>query len=218
MIKAILFDLDGTLLDTLDDLADSANAMLAGRGHPPHPVDAYRRFVGDGMATLVERTHPHHAVPSGADLQTAVRTYQAEYSRRWKDKSRPYPGLPGLLATLSAQGKQLGVVSNKAQSFTELCVNHFFPEIPWGVVIGQRDGIPHKPHPAGALEAAGILGVEPGECVFVGDSGIDMRTACAAGMIPAGVLWGFREAEELTGAGALHLVKDASALEALLLA
>lgn len=212
MIKAVIFDLDGTLLDTLDDLADAANAMLAARGHPPHPVSAYRRFVGDGMATLVQRAHPPGTHLDEQELGTALRSYQEAYARRWDHKTRPYPGIEGLLGALVEQGIGIAVVSNKGHAYTRPCIDHFFPDLPWGAVYGQRDGIPRKPHPAGALDAACDLGVAPEACAFVGDSGVDMQTGTAAGMVTVGVLWGFREAEELQAGGARHLIAQPAEL------
>ncbi len=208
MIQAVIFDLDGTLLDTLGDLAASGNAVLRKRGLPEHSPDAFRHFIGDGMANLVRRIFPENATPAeGAELEAALADYKREYGDRWRDTTRPYEGIPELLDGLVARGLKLGVVSNKAQAFTEKCVDAFCGGWPWAAVIGQRDGIPHKPDPAGALEAAQQFAVAPEACVFVGDSGVDMRTGTRAGMKAIGVLWGFRDAEELRENGASALIE-----------
>lgn len=212
-IKAVIFDLDGTLLDTLGDLAASGNAVLRKRGLPEHSTEAFCQFIGDGMANLVRRIFPEDAKPAeGAELEAALADYKAEYSARWRDTTRPYEGIAELLDALVARGIALGVLSNKAHAFTEQCVSEFVGDWPWAVVLGQRDGIPHKPDPAGAIEAAERFGLKPEECAFVGDSGVDMQTGSRAGMLPIGVLWGFRGAEELRKNGAKALIERPSQL------
>ncbi len=207
-IKAVIFDLDGTLLDTLGDLAASGNAVLRKRGLPEHSVDAFRQFIGDGMANLVRRIFPEDAKPAeGDELEAALADYKAEYSARWRDTTRPYDGIAGVLDALVERGIALGVLSNKAHAFTGQCVSEFVGDWPWAVVLGQREGIPHKPDPTGAIEAAERFGVAPGACAFVGDSGVDMRTGSGAGMLPIGALWGFRGADELRENGARALIE-----------
>lgn len=213
MIQAVIFDLDGTLLDTLGDLAASGNAVLRQRGYPEHETDAYRHFIGDGMANLVRRIFPEDAKPAeGVELAAALAEYKREYAHRWQDTTRPYDGIPELLDHLVGHGVKLGVVSNKAQAFTENCVEAFVGGWPWAAVIGQRDGIPHKPDPAGALEAAKKFPVAPENCVFVGDSGVDMLTGAGAGMKAIGALWGFRDAVELRENGASALIERPAGL------
>jgi phosphoglycolate phosphatase len=208
MIRAVIFDLDGTLLDTLGDLAASGNAVLRKRGLPEHPTEAYRQFVGGGAANLVKDIFPADAAPEHpADLEAALMDYKAEYTARWRDTTVPYPGIADLLDALVEREVALGVLSNKAHPFTEQCVAEFLGAWPWSVVLGQRDGIPHKPDPTGAVEAAERLGLSPECCAFVGDSGIDMETGSRAGMAPIGVLWGFREAPELRAHGARGLIE-----------
>jgi phosphoglycolate phosphatase len=201
----LIFDLDGTLLDTLDDLADSGNAALDALGLPQHPVDAYRYFVGLGIEELVRRMLPESR-RDPATLQEATGLTAGEYKRRWKDKTRPYEGVPELLEDLRRRGLPVCVLSNKPQVYTDLTVAEFFPGRPFAIVRGARPEVPNKPHPAGALALAGELGLTPGAVVFVGDSATDMRTARGAGMLPVGVLWGFRDAAELTENGARHLI------------
>lgn len=205
MPAAAIFDLDGTLLDTLDDLADSANEALGTCGFPEHPVDAYRIFVGDGMGVLMERILP----ASSKDPKTVARllqAYRAAYDRRWKSKSKPYEGVEALLAALTERGIPLAVLSNKPQAYTEICMAHFLGQHRFDIILGQRDAVPRKPDPAGAWEIARHWGLPPEEILFIGDTATDMDTATAAGMIPVGVRWGFRSEAELVAHGARHLV------------
>lgn len=201
--KAVLFDLDGTLLDTLRDLADSGNEVLAARGLPPHPLDAYRRFVGNGMVNLARDIFPEEIRPrTEVEVESLLAEYRAAYSRNWRNTTVPYPGVPELLDRLVAGRVPIGVVSNKAHDFTLACMEAFLDAWSWDVVLGHREGHLRKPDPGGALEAAATLGFDPGDCLFVGDSDVDMLTARKAGMRAIGVSWGFRPVEELRAAGA----------------
>ncbi|HUF60677.1 MAG TPA: HAD-IA family hydrolase [Verrucomicrobiales bacterium] len=215
-VDAVVFDLDGTLLDTLEDLAESLNAALEEAGYPPHPVSAYRYFVGDGARRLVERAFPPGRPPAEEEADRIYRNYLRHYGECWDRKSKPYPGILELLDLLRDLGIPLAVCSNKPDAFTRLCVERLLPPQRFAAVIGQREGVPRKPDPAAALLAARQMGVDPGACLFVGDSGVDMETACRAGMAPIGVLWGFREAGELLGAGARCLLASPAELEPLL--
>jgi phosphoglycolate phosphatase len=199
--RAVLFDLDGTLLDTLDDLADSANAALAHHGFPVHPVDAYKYFVGDGVAQLMLRILPgdRRDTQTAADLSL---TYRDEYRRRWKSKSRPYPGIAELLDALASRNIPSVVLSNKPDDFTRACVTELLPRWTFDVVMGASDTIPHKPNPAGALQVARMVKVDPADFLYLGDTSTDMKTAVAAGMYPVGALWGFRTRDELLASGA----------------
>lgn len=209
--RAVIFDLDGTLLNTLDDLADSANEALAAAGLPVHPVDAYRTFVGDGINMLVQRI-----IPAGRcdDEMVAhvLALYRAAYGRRWNSRTKPYAGMPETLHELSFKPVKLAVLSNKPQKFTELCITHHLPGNPFHLVFGQRDNVPPKPDPAGALEIALAFQVAPSEVIFVGDSKTDMNTAAAAGMRAIGVSWGFRPVEELRSHGAEIVVNHPAEL------
>jgi len=204
--KAILFDLDGTLLDTLRDLADAMNEVLAAEGRPPHPVDAYRMFVGDGVRTLVSRALAPR-IPDDAALEAGVRAFLDAYGRRWRDHTRPYPGVAALLDGLFERGLQVAIFSNKPEGYTRLTVEAFLGRWSFGEVRGARPDVPVKPDPTGALEIAAHLGVAPGACVFCGDTGVDMATGRRAGMVPVGVLWGFRERAELEEAGARAMLE-----------
>lgn len=203
--QAVLFDLDGTLLDTLEDLATAANRVLAARGLPVHPVAAYRTFVGDGLPTLVERMLPAH-LRATAMVAEAVAAFTEEYGRNWHERSAPYPGIEALLEQLTVAGVRLSILSNKPDGFTRLCVHRLLPRFHFEPLLGQRAGVPKKPDPAAALEIARRLELRPADILYVGDSGVDMRTARAAGMEPVGVLWGFRDQVELRQAGAHRLV------------
>lgn len=204
-IHAVIFDLDGTLLDTLDDLANAANRVLAKRGFPTHSAADYCHFVGDGVGTLMARILP----PENRDestLRQCIHEMKEDYAQNWNVATKPYAGISEMLDGLHAQGLKLAVLSNKPQVFTDLCVNHQLPPGLFEAVLGQREGVPVKPDPAGALEITRTLGVDPAACLYVGDTGTDMHTAVAAGMFPVGVLWGFRDEQELRDTGAKAIV------------
>ncbi len=202
MIKAILFDLDGTLTNTLDDIADAMNRSLRLHGLPEWPVDAYCYLVGDGAKKLAER-----AVRERQDLALSVqKEYQAYYETHTRVKTQPYAGVPEMLRELQNLGMKLAVFSNKPDADTKNVVAHFFPETPWTAVRGQVEDIPVKPDPAGALAAARAMEVEPAEVLYLGDTSTDMKCAVNAGMLPVGALWGFRTAQELEDSGAQYLV------------
>ncbi len=214
--KAVLFDLDGTLLDTLDDLGDSMNAVLAARGYPTHPIRAFTVFVGDGVENLVRRALPAPEGSTDAVVREIVPLMRAEYSRRWKDKTRPYDGVPEMLEALAARGLRLAVLSNKPHPATTEVVDHFFPAGRFDAVFGARPGVPIKPDAGAALDVARQLGIPPREFLYLGDTNTDMQTATAAGMYAVGVLWGFRAAEELREAGARVLISHPREVLALL--
>jgi|WetSurMetagenome_2_1015567.scaffolds.fasta_scaffold10875_3 phosphoglycolate phosphatase len=203
---AALFDLDGTLLNTLEDIADAVNRALGSLGFPEHPVDAYRYFVGEGIAELARRALPLECRGTD-DLRECLAAVSREYGGGLLVKTKPYDGVPELLAELAGRGIRCAVVSNKPHELTLRSVGALLAGVPFGAVLGERKGVPPKPDPAIAVEAASILGVSPARCVYVGDSGIDMKTATAAGMYPVGVLWGFRDEKELADNGAKSLVK-----------
>lgn len=203
--RAALFDLDGTLLDTLDDIADSMNRVLAARGFPTHGLDEYRYFVGDGARTLVTRTLPAKK-RAPALVDACLAEYRVDYGAHWKDKTRVYDGIPALLDGLVARGVKLAVLSNKPHDATVRCVEAFLPRWRFDVVRGQQDGIPHKPSPAGAQAVARKLRIPPGRFLYLGDTATDMQTARAAGMFAVGALWGFRPAQELADHGARVLI------------
>jgi phosphoglycolate phosphatase len=206
MKRAVLFDLDGTLLDTLEDLADAVNAALAALGFPSHPLDAYRYFVGDGVETLMRRALPEAATADSALLSRAMDLQRAEYLHRWHVKTQPYPGIPQLLAELERRQVPMAVLSNKPDAFVGGMVRHFLPEVRFEVARGARPGVPVKPDPGSALQLAAEMGVRPSDFLYLGDTNTDMRTALGAGMMPVGALWGFRTERELRDSGAVVLV------------
>ena len=198
MIKAVLFDLDGTLTDTIRDISDAMNYALQQHGLPGWTVAEYCYLVGDGAKKLAER-----AVRGRQDLALSVqKTYQAYYETHNLVTSKPYDGIPEMLAELQRRGYKLAVFSNKPDADTKNVVAHYFPQVKWDVVRGQMEGIPVKPDPMGAFAAAEAMGVAPDEVLYLGDTSTDMRCAVNAGMHPVGVLWGFRKEDELRNSGA----------------
>ena len=203
--KAVIFDLDGTLLDTLEDIADAANHVLLQKGFPTHRIDAYRYFVGDGVNILFSRVLPEQK--QNDDLVAeCVAAFREAYGYYWNVKTKPYDGIPDMLDSLTARGFRLAVLSNKPDDFAKKCVKELLSEWQFEVVFGSQDGIPRKPHPEGALRIANLIDTKPGHILYLGDTFIDMRTAVAAGMFPVGALWGFRSAEELRNAGAEKVI------------
>jgi phosphoglycolate phosphatase len=202
---AVLFDLDGTLLDTLDDLADSANLALCKLGFPEHPAEKYKYFIGDGFENLVGRALPEDRRDAATRAQCLDLTL-GNYATLWDKKTRPYDGIAELLDALTTRGIPKAVMSNKLEEFTRLCVERFLGHWVFDVVLGTGPSMPRKPDPAGALQIARRLQLEPVEIVYLGDTGTDMQTAVAAGMFPVGALWGFRTADELLAHGARLLL------------
>lgn len=200
-LKAFIFDLDGTLIDSLADIAESINRMLDARGYPRCEQEVFKQMVGDGMEKLVERALPE-AVRSEERIKTCVEEYRAHYDVLWNAQTRPYDGIVAMLAELKARGVKLGVISNKAQRFTVPMTEHFFGTGVFDHILGQRAEVPRKPDAAAAHEMAALLGLNTGEMAYVGDSGIDMQFAKNSGMRAVGVRWGFRSEAELVESGA----------------
>lgn len=205
--KAIIFDLDGTLLDTLKDLALAVNAVLESKGYSGHPLDAYRYFVGDGIDLLVKRTFPE-AAWSGGNLDHLVEVVKEEYGRRWADHTEPYSGVPEMLDLLEQMAVPKAIFSNKPQQFALLTVEKLLSHWRFLEVIGIGPHMPRKPDPTGALKIAKKMKLEPDEIVYAGDTDTDMKTAYTGGFYPAAVLWGFRPAEELKTAGAKFMAAE----------
>jgi phosphoglycolate phosphatase len=206
MYQGVIFDLDGTLINSLKDLADSTNHALSVQGYPTHPDEEYRYFVGQGVLKLIEAVLPTQARNSESIAKTRA-LFDEYYDAHYLDKTKPYEGIDELVATLRIKGLKLAVVSNKPDEFAGKIVRSLFKNNEFNVVFGQREGIPRKPSPAGPLEACTIMGIDPKDCLYLGDLGVDMQTADAAGMYPVGVLWGFRDADELSKSGAKTLIK-----------
>lgn len=209
--KAYIFDLDGTLIDSLADIAESINRMLDARGYPRCEQEVFKQMVGDGMEKLVERALPEYA-RSAELIQICVEEYRAHYDTLWNAQTRPYEGIVELLAGLKTRGLKLGVISNKAHRFTVPMTEHFFGTAVFDHILGQRADVPRKPDPAGAHEMAAFLGLKSNEMAYVGDSGIDMQFAKSSGMKAIGVRWGFRSEAELTECGADVLISRAAEL------
>jgi phosphoglycolate phosphatase len=204
--RAVLFDLDGTLLNTLQDLANSMNSVLERSHFPVHDLEAYKYFVGDGIEMLVRRALPAAERDREATFTACLEAMREEYSRRSQEHTRPYEGVPELLDSLTRLGIRLAILSNKPHDATLKVVAELLPRWHFEVVFGERRLIPKKPDPAGAMEIAQSFGIPPAEFLYVGDTAVDMMTAKAAGMFAVGALWGFRKAEELTAAGARVLI------------
>ena len=212
--QAIIFDLDGTLLDTLQDLADSMNATLSHFGFPTHELDNYRYFVGDGMEKLVQRSVPNSVKNDSRLISRCLEMMRKTYELNWKVMTRPYPGVPDLLDALSRRGLKMAVFSNKPDDFTRKAVDGLLPAWHFQAVVGAHPPVPLKPDPFSALEIAKRLKLEPARFVYLGDTATDMKTANAAGMFAVGALWGFRDAAELIAGGASKLIgKPAELLE-----
>jgi phosphoglycolate phosphatase len=192
--RGVIFDLDGTLADSLEDIASAMNRTLAGHGFPVHPISDYRTFVGEGVRKLVERALP----PGTEHLRDAfLAAYQADYAEHLLDATRLFPGISGVLDGLAAAGVPMGVLSNKTDLPTRRMVEALCGRWKFGAVVGERPGVPRKPDPSSALALADALGAPPEAVAFVGDTSVDMLTARAASMRPVGVLWGFRPKEVL---------------------
>lgn len=211
MKKLVIFDLDGTLLNTIADLAQCTNHALQALGYPTHPEEAYNFMVGNGINKLFER-----ALPEGEKTEENVLRVRREfipyYNQHNADKSRPYPGIPELLNQLQEEGIQLAVASNKYQAATEKLIAHYFPNIRFTAVFGQREGINVKPDPTIVQDILEIAGTAKEDVLYVGDSGVDMQTATNAKVTACGVTWGFRPRTELEACHPAHIVSSASAI------
>ena len=201
--RGVIFDLDGTLLDTLADLADAMNSALATNALPTHPNPAdHKYFIGDGVANYILRATSADVHDDPALLAKLGNDYRAAYAAGWKNKTRPYDGVIEMLDELARRGMRAAVLSNKPDDTTKLTVGEFLGSARFEIVRGATDGAPLKPDPTTALAIAAEMAIDPGEFAYVGDTATDMQTAGAAGMFAIGALWGFRSAGELTSAGA----------------
>lgn len=201
MIHTILFDLDGTLLNTIDDLADAANWVCAQNGWPQHTVAEYKYMVGNGIPKLVERFSPAEARTPDRLAETLAQ-FTARYDAHKEDKTAPYPGIPALLEDLKDEGIQTAVFSNKADALCGKIIEHYFGPGAFSAVRGSRPGVPTKPDPTGLWDLMRQLNADPATTLFVGDSDVDILTGHNAGLPAMGAVWGFRGAGELTAAGA----------------
>ncbi len=214
MTKAVIFDLDGTLLNTIDDLATSTNYALERNGYPTHELSVYPYYVGNGVAKLLERALPEQArTPENVALLR--RDFVAYYDRHNTDLTRPYPGIPELLATLRQREIVLAVASNKYHEATLRLIDHYFPGM-FRIVMGQREGVPPKPDPTVVYDILSATGISKNDTLYVGDSGVDMATAANSGLHSVGVTWGFRPKSELQQFGAMYMIDSPAELLGLL--
>ncbi|MCF6159475.1 MAG: HAD family hydrolase [wastewater metagenome] len=204
--KAIIFDLDGTLLNTLEDLGNAVNHVLGKKGFPTHSLDAYRYFVGNGTIMLIHRALPENKRNEDT-IRICVREFREEYGRNWNKKTALYDGVTEMLDTLTEYGLKMAILSNKPDDFTKRCVTEFLPQWTFDMILGQQDSLPLKPDPAGAMAITRYFGISPSHVIYLGDTAVDMKTAVAAGMFPIGALWGFRTGQELSENGAQALIK-----------
>lgn len=211
MIRLAVFDLDGTLLDSLEDLADAVNYALKKNGFETHPVEKYRYFVGDGAAKLIERVLPEGAkTPENEKLLHD--DFSIYYEKHFKDKTAPYSGICEALEKLTGEGIKLAVLSNKPHDFVGGLVSGFFGGSFNAGMWGNREGVRRKPYPDGLKLILDNAGVKPSECVMIGDTSVDIKTARNTGVHSVGCLWGFREIQELKEAGAEAIAENPSEL------
>ncbi|WP_343208948.1 HAD family hydrolase [Anaerolentibacter hominis] len=202
--KGIIFDLDGTLLNTIADLSDSVNAVLDEYDYPGFTYDQYKLKIGKGFRNLLENSFPE-GLWDDKLIDEALEKFLSIYDKNYMNKTAPYEGIDRMLDELAARNIQVGVNSNKRTDYTNDLIHKFFCRIPFVEIFGEREGIPKKPDPAAALEIAGLMGLKPEEVLYIGDSKTDMVTGKNAGMDTVGVLWGFRDFKELSENGATYI-------------
>ncbi len=205
--EAVVFDMDGTLLNTLTDIGKATNRVLAARNYPTHPLKDYQYFVGAGIVRLMKCVLPEEA-QTETMIKECIEEFTLDYKNSWQENTKPYDGVVEMLNALSKLGLRLAILSNKPHDLTQFSVKEMLADWPFEMVLGQRDHIPRKPDPAGALEIAKKMDIPSAHILYLGDTGIDMETAVNAGMFPIGVLWGFRPREELLQAGAKVLIES----------
>ena len=204
MIKLVIFDLDGTLLNTLEDLKECTNYILRKYHFPEHPLDSYRYFVGNGIPVLIQK-----AIPTGTPKELEVKILEeflAFYDLHKADLTAPYPGIVQLLETLQNKGIQIAVASNKVHDAMAPLMAYYFPKIKFLAAIGNREGIPPKPHPQIVADIISMTDFDLSEVLYVGDTKVDMETAHRAQLTAVGVLWGFRDREELEESNAEYII------------
>jgi phosphoglycolate phosphatase len=210
----LIFDLDGTLVDSLPGIAGSLNRTLTAHGLPGHSEEKVRSFVGDGLRMLIQRGAG--MAMDATQIDTLVSAFKQDYDLTWSSGTIVYPGIHNLLEELQKSGYPLAVLSNKTHDFTVAMVAKLFPNIQFTKVLGQQDGVRHKPHPAGAFLIAHTAGLEPEDCFLIGDSTIDLETANNAEMKAISVTWGYHDRAKLLKAGATVFADTPSQIPALL--
>jgi len=201
-VLGVIFDLDGTLVDTIGDFASAVNTVLSAHGLPVFGLREFKTMVGDGFSTLVAKALGPELVADVFFFDSILAEAKSRYAVECLLTTKPFDGVRELLAELSAQGKVCAVLSNKPHYMSQTIVKALFPAQAFVSVLGERPGVPRKPHPWAALEIAQSAGIPPSSWAFVGDSGVDMKTGLAAGMMPWAALWGYRSIDELVDAGA----------------
>ncbi|MEE0945539.1 MAG: HAD family hydrolase [Acutalibacteraceae bacterium] len=207
MIKAVLFDLDGTLVNTLGDLSFSVNYVLKKHGYPVHEAEKFKKFIGNGNEAMVRRALPEEKRNHREYVLKLRDEFYEYYKKHCADKSCLYDGIEELVVALKKMDISIAIVTNKAQIMTDVLVPQLFGENVFSAIIGQRDGVPTKPEPHMPFLAMTEMDVNPDECLFVGDSSVDIETGLNCGNTPVGVLWGFRDEKELRDAGARYIVE-----------
>jgi phosphoglycolate phosphatase len=205
MFEAVIFDLDGTILNTLDDLADSANHVLSENGYRTYPTEQYKTFVGNGIPKLIERILPQDV--SEAVFERVLAEFRVYYGEHKNDKTAPYRGIPEMLAELKNHGLKICVLSNKQHDLSVEIVKHHFGNDTFDLIRGKMEQFPAKPDPASCNDVISILNITKRNILYVGDSNVDMQTGANAGLVKCGVSWGFRSVEELKSAGADYIAR-----------
>ena len=214
MKKLAIFDLDGTLLNTIEDLGYAANHALQAHGYPTHSIASYPFFVGNGVRRLIERVLPADA-RTEATIDRLLVTFKEYYNDHNTDYTKPYEGIPELLSLLSSRGVAIAVASNKYQAATEKLISHFFPTLSFIAVEGQKEGVPVKPDPSIVFEILAKAKTPKADTIYIGDSGVDMETARRACVDSVGVTWGFRPEKELVENHADTIVNSPGDIEKL---
>ena len=204
MKKAVIFDLDGTLLDTLTDIMESVNKVLELHNFPTHDLQAYKYFIGSGIGVLTQKAFPQDI--TDIEFSNYLAEVMTEYEARQTLRTKPYNGIMEMLQRLNKEGIMIAILSNKPDEFAKPTVKHFFPNINFEMVFGSRENVARKPSPDAVFEILELLKLDKSDCLFVGDTSTDIRTAVNAGVDAVGVSWGFRTIEELNRAGAKYII------------
>jgi len=214
--QGVIFDLDGTLIDSLGDIAAACNRTLKGHGLPEHPIGAYRHFIGDGVGKLISRALPEGRRTDQALNDSCLKMYAQDYGQAWKVTTSLYSGVMEMLDGLTKLNIKMAVLSNEPDGFTKVCVGEFLSKWRFEVVLGAGGSFAHKPDPSSALYIAGRMGFSAERIIYAGDMPVDMYTAKNAGMFGVGVSWGLRSDEELKLAGAKMVIHRPSEIIALI--
>jgi len=197
--KAIIFDLDGTLLDTLTDIMESVNTVLKKHSFPTYDLQAYKYFIGNGIGVLTQKAFPKDI--SDIDFENYLSEVMFEYEARQTLRTKPYEGIVEMLEEFNKIGVKIAILSNKPDAIAKPTVAHFFPDIKFERVLGSRKNVPRKPAPDGVFDILNFMQIEKSDCYFVGDTPTDILTGINAGLDTIGVSWGFRSPNELNEAG-----------------